>query len=150
MSPNSSLGIDSDPRKRSLDLGEGLTNPGAGIGDEVGETVDEAKDVSRLAASESDLEDMEDWFVLFFLADRLDAVEVDALRLRDFVDFPEGRPASTVLFRVEFHLFLIELSVRPSRRCDIFAHLLPSSRCASMMMRSSSFVQAVFLISGSR
>lgn len=142
----SSLGIDSDP-KWPLDFGEGLTNPGAVIGDEVGETADEAKDVSRLAAS---VEDMEGAFVLFFLADRLDVVGVDALRLRDFVDLPEGRPASTARLRVEFHLFLIELSVRPSRRCDIFAHLLPSSRCASMMMRSSSFVQAVFLISGSR
>ena len=52
--------------------------------------------------------------------------------------------------RVEFHLFLMALSVLPGSRPAMAAHLLPSSACASTMTRSSSSVQASLRMSGLR
>ena len=49
---------------------------------------------------------------------------------------------------VEFQWFLMALSVLPGRSFAISAHLLPKLLCASRIVRSSSSVHGVFLMSG--
>mmetsp|Transcript_20147 Transcript_20147/g.39110 ORF Transcript_20147/g.39110 Transcript_20147/m.39110 type:complete len:230 (+) Transcript_20147:99-788(+) len=50
---------------------------------------------------------------------------------------------------VEFHRFLMALSVRPGTSLAISAHLLPWIFCASMISRSSSLVHGPFIMFGS-
>jgi hypothetical protein len=50
--------------------------------------------------------------------------------------------------KVEFHLFLIALSVRPGTFNAICAHLFPQTACAATIASSSSFVHASFFILG--
>ena len=51
---------------------------------------------------------------------------------------------------VEFHRFLMLLSVRPGRCLLILAHALPSRPCSSSSVSSSVAVQAALTIAGSR
>mmetsp|Transcript_4754 Transcript_4754/g.14192 ORF Transcript_4754/g.14192 Transcript_4754/m.14192 type:complete len:269 (-) Transcript_4754:195-1001(-) len=51
---------------------------------------------------------------------------------------------------VEFHLFLMALSVLPGRSFEISAHLFPCFLCASIRVLSSSMLQGSCLMSGFR
>ena len=83
---------------------------------------------------------------LFFFA--ADFEEDDVVVEVEFsASFP---PPSTLRLSVAFHLFLMALSGRPTRRLAMAAHLFPSSLCASMMIWSSSSVHGSFDIDGSR
>jgi hypothetical protein len=55
-------------------------------------------------------------------------------------------PLFSILCRVEFHRFLMALSVLPGILVAIRAHLLPWRACSSMMALSSSSCQASFFI----
>mmetsp|Transcript_29747 Transcript_29747/g.71887 ORF Transcript_29747/g.71887 Transcript_29747/m.71887 type:complete len:242 (+) Transcript_29747:431-1156(+) len=57
---------------------------------------------------------------------------------------------STTRFSVEFHLFLMALSVRPTRHLLISAHRFPNLAWASAMMASSSSVHPPLRMSGLR
>lgn len=56
----------------------------------------------------------------------------------------------TMRFNVEFHLFLTALSVLPRRSLAISAQRLPMAACASMIVLSSSGVQAPLRMLGLR
>jgi hypothetical protein len=69
---------------------------------------------------------------------------------RVLLRFVASGPCLSTRCSVEFHLFLIALSVLPGSSFAISAQRLPKRSCASKIVLSSSGVQADFLISGFR
>jgi hypothetical protein len=59
---------------------------------------------------------------------------IDSTFLRFRLADGDFSPLDITRFNVEFHRFLMALSVRPGRRFAISAHLLPSSACVSMII----------------